>query len=185
MGVKAVNPWEPVELFVNDSKVFSSAPIILLRGQANEVRLEKITPAIAKSISLGLVNDAGLIIGADPDFQKWVEVIDGRVTWTVTAQDGTSGNVHLVAFSREVDEFLDLSGLVVSGRLADELDMKIDGNTASDVAGWFYRDVARTVHYETRDNGIAFAPMGLLTTGMLEIAAVTARDGYECSKKYY
>jgi hypothetical protein len=139
------NPWNPVELFVNGNKVLSNAPIILLRGQANEVRLEKITPAIATSISLGLVNDAGLTIGADPDFKEWEEVIDGRVTWTVTAQDGTSGNVHLMAFSREVDDFLDLSCLVVSASLADELDIKIDDNPVSGDAGWFYRGVSRAV----------------------------------------
>jgi hypothetical protein len=146
MVIKSDNPWEPVEIFVNGDKVQPNTPIILLRGQENEVRLERVTPAIAKSVSLGLVNDSGLTIEADPQLETWVEVTSGSVTWALTPENGKSGRINSVVMRREVDEFLDLACLVISANLADEVKEVVVADYSSPSAhDIFFRNEPRTV----------------------------------------
>jgi hypothetical protein len=164
MGVKALSPWKQARLFINSKEVQWGAPIGLLRGQANTVRVQ-VPPVLGKALSLGLVNDDGLTVGAEPAFNEWVSGIDEQFTWTIAPDAGKSGRIQLVVFSREVDEFWDLACWVISSDLAQEVDkIMVDGVASPPANILFFRNEPKTVT-------VTYAPGSPLPGYPLELKA--------------
>ena len=122
----AENPWKKAKLSIRGKWVDWGSPIVLLRGQANEVKVQA-PPELAVQLSLGLVDGRGLNITAFPDFLDWVDPVNGTFIWTLTPDDGESGGITLVFFSREEQWPWELFCQVLSANLADEMTLKIDG----------------------------------------------------------
>ena len=141
----AASPWEQATLLINGKKVEWRAEFVLLRGQENAVTVSA-PPEIAGAINLGLVEGGGLNIIARPNFGDWVAPVNGRFNWSIIPDAGKSGRITLVFLSREVVEAWEHRSLVISRKLADEVDVKIDGfEVPAQGSIWFYRDKARTV----------------------------------------
>jgi hypothetical protein len=146
MGVNEDSPWKEAKLFVNDKEITWGEPIALFRGEESEVRVE-VPSSIEGALSLGLVNDDALTVGADPAFNDWVPGSDGKFTWKLIPDAGTSGRVQLVVLSREVDEFWTLPCWVISSSLADEVEEIVVADYVSPSApDIFFRNDPRTVN---------------------------------------
>ncbi|WP_338919101.1 hypothetical protein V0M98_16645 [Pseudomonas silesiensis] len=149
MDVNADSPWKQAKLFVNNKEIAWGAPIGLLSGEVNEMRVEA-PPGIKGALSLGLVNDDNLTVGADPAFNDWVPGSDGKFTWTLTPNAFKSGRVQLVVLSREVHEHWGIECRVLSPYLGNEVTMLMDGARipwGAELAGG--RTVALTLDYKT------------------------------------
>ena len=115
------SPWKDASFFINGEPVQWNSPGVgLRRGQSNDFKVN--APGLnGTQISLGLVNDEGLDIEANPAFDAWVSIVDDEARWTLTPAD-KSGRVKLVLISRQVPEFLEFPCWVLSSNLADEVD---------------------------------------------------------------
>jgi len=168
MGVNADSPWKEAKLFVNDREIAWGEPIALFRGEESEVRVE-VPSGIEGALSLGLVNDDELTVGADPAFNDWVPGGDGKFTWTLTLDAGRSGRVKLVVLSREVDEFWDLPCWVISSSLGDEVEEVVVADydpqlppSANDI---FFRNEPRYVSVSYKqDSPLRGYPLQLIAT---------------------
>lgn len=144
-SVLTENPWKQAKLFVNGKNVYWDEEIVLRRGQANTVELEALPP-IVSTLKMELVNDDGLAVGTSPAFGSWVPLTDGKVKWTVTPEQGKSGRVTLVIFSREVVQVCERPSLVLSTHLADEVDKVLVEGAAYPVDGIvLFRDEPQTI----------------------------------------
>ncbi|CAI8842961.1 Minor tail protein [Pseudomonas sp. IT-196MI5] len=113
------SPWEQASFFMNGEQVSWNSPGIgLRRGQSNEL-IVKAPWLNGTKINLGLVNDNGLVIGAEPAFGDWVSVNDGEASWRLTPEN-LSGRVRLVFFTREFDQVHEFPCWVLSANLSDE-----------------------------------------------------------------
>jgi hypothetical protein len=168
MGINADSPWKEAKLFVNDREIAWGEPVALFRGEESEVRVE-VPSSIGGELNLGLVNDDGLTVGADPAFNDWVPGSDGKFTWALTPEAGKSGRVQLVVLSREVDEFWTLPCWVISSSLADEVDEVVvaayDPQRPPSANDIFFRDEPRyvTVSYK-KDSPLRGYPLQLIAT---------------------
>ena len=113
------SPWEQASFFMNGEPVSWNSPGIgLRRGQSNDL-IVKAPWLNGTQINLGLVNDNGLIIEAEPAFGDWVSVNDGEASWRLTPEN-SSGRVRLVFLSREFDQVHEFPCWVLSPDLSDE-----------------------------------------------------------------
>ncbi|WP_413704623.1 hypothetical protein [Pseudomonas sp. Pseusp16] len=151
VATAAPSPWEQATLFINGKQVEWGAELVLLRGQENEVTVEA-PSAIAREINLGLADNGGLEAVASPKFGDWVAPVNGKFIWKITPGAGKSGRITLVFFSREVLVPWESRSLVISGNLADEADVKIEGVAVPAGGNWFYRDKAQTVTLTPKPN---------------------------------
>lgn len=142
--VYADSPWKSAKLTVNGSLISWRSPIVLLRGQAHEVIVE-VAPTIAAQLRLGIVDDEGLTIDVQPADNDWQSPVEGQFKWSLTPDQGKSGRVMLVFYSREVTNNWEHDCRVISPNLADELDLEIDGEPASVDGTYFLRDKSRTL----------------------------------------
>ena len=115
------SPWKDASFFINGEPVQWNSPGVgLRRGQPNDFKVN--APGLnGTQVSLGLVNDEGLVIEAKPAFDAWVSIVDDEASWTLTPAD-QSGRVKLVLISRQVPEFMEFPCWVLSSNLADEVD---------------------------------------------------------------
>jgi len=121
------SPWEQAGFFMNGEQVSWNSPGIgLRRGQSNEL-IVKAPWLNGTQINLGLVNDNGLVIGAEPAFGDWVSIKDGEASWRLTPES-LSGRVRLVFFTREFDQVHEFPCWVLSANLSDEGYATLGGN---------------------------------------------------------
>jgi len=155
----APSPWEQATLLINGKKVEWGAEPVLLRGQENVVAVEA-PPEVAKALNLGLPQNGGLNIVASPNFDEWVDPVNGKFNWKITPEAGKSGRITLAFFSREVEETWEHRSLVISSNLADEIDVKVDDKDASDADIAFLRTNRRNIKLVAKQNspvvGLAF-----------------------------
>ncbi|MGO4309731.1 hypothetical protein AB4Z35_07585 [Pseudomonas sp. KB_15] len=140
----APSRWEQATLFINGKKVEWRAELVLLRGQENEVTVEA-PPVIARALNLGLADNGGLETVASPEFGAWVAPVNGKFTWKITPDTGKSGRITLVFFSREVLVPWEHRSLVISSNLADEVEVKIGGQSVPASGNVFIRGQAQEV----------------------------------------
>jgi len=141
----ASSPWEQATLLINGSIVHWGAELVLLRGQENIISVH--APAeIARELAVSLVESGGLEIDVSPEFQFWVPPVDGTFNWTLIPEDGESGRITLVFYSREVLVPWEHRSLVISENLADEVDQVLVGGAPSPADGaLFFRNEPQTV----------------------------------------
>jgi hypothetical protein len=121
------SPWEQARLIVNGNEVEFGDPMVLIRGETNDISVE--VPAdIAKQLTLELAEATGLTLQATPDFNTPVDPVAGKFSWRISSNDSVSGVVTLVFYSHEVDLPWENRCLVMSDDLSDEVEeILIDG----------------------------------------------------------
>jgi hypothetical protein len=144
--VYADSPWKQADLKVNGVPVTWRSPVLLRRGQANEVTV-KVEPAIAKTLRLALINEEGLNIVAVPADTVWQEpdTVSGEFKWTLTSNEQKSGRVKFVIYSQEVVQPWEHDGRVLSDNLADEAIILIGGVEIPPEGRVFIRGEAQTL----------------------------------------
>lgn len=123
----ATDSWEQSRLFINDKEVPPGEQIILNRGQPTILEVRDV-PGSIKAISLNVVADGGVEIGASPELGEWVETGEGKSAWTINSGGEKSGRVSLVFLSREVDQPWEWACSVMSDQLTDELSISLGGS---------------------------------------------------------
>jgi len=136
-GNSADNPWEQTTLTINKNLMSWGASVLLHRGMENEVIVEA-PPEVARQIRLAWINESGLIIDAQPDFETWVTPVDGKFHWKLTPEQGKRGRGTLVLYSREVNQIRTHEGWVLSQDLSDEVNVLIDGNSVPESGAEFF-----------------------------------------------
>ncbi|EJM93999.1 hypothetical protein PMI33_00287 [Pseudomonas sp. GM67] len=134
------SPWKQAEFKVNDVLVAWRSPVLLRRGQANEVTV-KVEPTIAKTLRLALINEEGLNIVAVPADTVWQQPdpVSGEFKWTITSNEQKSGRVRLVIYSQEVAQPWEHDCRVLSGNLADEVKVLVNGEPVALDSNFFFR----------------------------------------------
>jgi hypothetical protein len=130
VNVYADSPWKGAELTVNGLEVLWNAPIVLFRGQKNELKVK--APAnIANNLKLKVVNDEGLTIQAKPDFDTWAPGANGEVVWELTLGADKSGRIILMVSSEETIQSWDLACWVTPS-LVNDFTLLFDGKPLAD-----------------------------------------------------
>jgi len=130
--------------YINGERVVNDAPMLLLRGQSNKVRLV-VPDLVGKTISLYALDDEGLNPQAQPLFGEWVP-LDGDAEWELTQAEAKSGHLKLVVLSRDVLTTLELDCRVMSSNLVDELEsVKVSGYDNPSAEHLFFRNESRYV----------------------------------------
>lgn len=145
--VHADSPWEQATLRVNDTIIEWEDPIFLLRGQENTVTVE-VPSSIADELQLEWVKVEGLEPVASPAFGTWNQraADTEQFHWTVTPEQGLSGNGKLLFLSHEVLQHWELSCRVVSSNLSDEVEsIEVGGAVSPSDGVLFWRDAPQTV----------------------------------------
>ena len=166
--VYAESPWQQAELKVNGVPVTWRSPVLLRRGQANEVTV-KVEPAIAKTLRLALINEEGLNIVAVPADTVWQEPdpVSGEFKWTVTSNEQKSGRVRLVIYSQEVTQPWEHDGRVLAGDLADEVEVWIDGKPVTSGVNFFFRGRPGVITLEPKEGSSVTDGLGVTLTGVI------------------
>jgi len=155
--------WEEASFCINDEPVpWNSPGIALRREQSNKLTVQ--APWLdGVQISLDLVNDAGLVIGASPAFGQWSPEEGDTAEWTLTPEN-LSGRVRLVFLSREFDQVHEFPCWVMSSNLSDEGYATWRGTVIPIPEGQkeFWPDVSRTLVFRAEpDSPIAGFPLML------------------------
>ncbi|EJM41921.1 hypothetical protein PMI26_03276 [Pseudomonas sp. GM33] len=155
--------WEEASFCINDEPVPWNLPgIALRRGQSNKLTVQ--APWLdGVQIKLGLVNDAGLVIGASPAFGQWSPKEGDTAEWTLTPEN-LSGRVRLVFLSREFDQVHEFPCWVMSSNLSDEGYATWRGSVIPMPEGVkeFWPDTSLTVIFRAKpDSPIAGFPLML------------------------
>lgn len=115
------SPWDKAVLRVDGEIVDKGAKIVMIRGGETTFSLE-IPEDVVQELRLGLGEDGGLQVGAIPEFTSWVKPVGGRFSWKIKPEDGRSGSISLVFYTREPNPSLVASCLVISADLSDEVE---------------------------------------------------------------
>jgi hypothetical protein len=181
--VFADSPWKDATLTVNSELMSWRSPVVLLRGSANEIAVQ-VSPIIASQLKLQLVDGDGVIIAVEPRADEWQLPVDDQFKWTLTPEQAKSGRVTLKFESEDVGRGWEHDCRVVSGNLADELEVVIDDKPSSSDGNFFIRDVTRQVKLTLgKDSPIAGLPMVLereIESGLVD-ADLTSSPGFGVS----
>ncbi|MCP1518347.1 hypothetical protein J2Y74_002657 [Pseudomonas migulae] len=177
--VYADSPWKQAEFKVNGVPVTWRSPVVLRRGHANEVTV-KVESAIAKTLRLALINEEGLNIVAVPADNVWQEPdpLSGEFKWTLTSNEQKSGRVRLVIYSQEVAQPWEHDGRVLAGDLADEVEVRIDGEPATSGVNFFFRGRPGVISLEPKEGSSVTEGLGVtlkhvITSGLDETDLVS------------
>ncbi len=178
--VYAESPWKQAEFKVNGERVEWRSPVLLHRGQANEVTV-KVEPAIAKTLRLALINDEGLNIVAVPADTVWQQPdpVSGEFKWTVTSNEQKSGRVKLVIYSQEVAQPWEHDGRLHAGDLADEVEVRIDGKPVTSGVNFFFRGRPGVITLVSKESssvtvGLEVTLTRVITSGLDEADLVSS-----------
>ncbi|WP_414911355.1 hypothetical protein [Pseudomonas sp. IT-P44] len=172
--VYAESPWKDAELKVNGVRVEWRSPVLLRRGQANEVTV-KVDPKIAKTLRLELIDDEGLDIDALPSSDVWHDPDPETLEfeWTVTSNEEKSGRVRIVFYSRNVTQPWEHDCRVLAGDLADEVEVRIDGKPVTSDVNLFFRSQPRFFTLVPKEgssaiDGLAVTLTCVITSGLVQ-----------------
>ncbi|WGK93241.1 hypothetical protein [Pseudomonas migulae] len=178
--VYAESPWKQADLKVNGVPVTWRSPVLLRRGQANEVTV-KVESAIAKTLRLALINEEGLNIVAVPADTVWQQPdpVSGEFKWTLTSNEQKSGRVRLVIYSQEVAQPWEHDGRVLAGDLADEVEVRIDGKPVTSGVNFFFRGRPGVITLVSKEGssvteGLAVTLTRVITSGLDEADLVSS-----------
>lgn len=178
--VYAESPWKQADLKVNGVPVTWRSPVLLRRGQANEVTV-KVESAIAKTLRLALINEEGLNIVAVPADTVWQQPdpVSGEFKWTLTSNEQKSGRVRLVIYSQEVAQPWEHDGRVLAGNLADEVEVRIDGKPVTSGVNFFFRGRPGVITLVSKEGssvteGLAVTLTRVITSGLDEADLVSS-----------
>ncbi|MHC8309074.1 hypothetical protein ACYZUC_05610 [Pseudomonas sp. GT1P32] len=178
--VYAESPWKQADLKVNGLPVAWRSPVLLRRGQANEVTV-KVEPAIAKTLRLALINEGGLNIVAVPADTVWQQpdLVSGEFKWSVTSNEEKSGRVKLVIYSQEVAQPWEHDGRVLAGDLTDEVEVRIDGKPVTLDGNFFFRSRPGVITLVPKESssvveGLAVTLTRVITSGLDEADLVSS-----------
>ncbi len=151
MTVYEQSPWTEAILTVNGKQVKWNDPIVLLRGENNELTVE-VKPEIATSLQLELVEHGGLSVVALPAFATWTDPVGEKFSWTITPEATKSGHIKLLMLSRDVAAPWELPCRVLSSDLADEVaKIQVNGNDLLPEGILFFRNEPATVTVVAKD----------------------------------
>ncbi|CAI8805002.1 hypothetical protein EMIT0P44_210038 [Pseudomonas sp. IT-P44] len=176
LKVYADSPWENAELKVNGVPVTWRSPVLLRRGQANEVTV-KVEPAIAETLRLELFDEEGLDIDALPSSDVWQgpNPGTGEFEWIVTSNEEKSGRVRIVFYSLEVGQPWEHDCRVLSDNLADEAIILI-GGVEIPPGGWaFVRGEAQTLTVVAKP-GSPLGPFPVMLQWVTGSSGLKAKD---------
>jgi hypothetical protein len=188
--VYADSPWKEAEFKVNGVPVAWRSPVLLRRGQANEVTVE-VESAIAKTLRLALINDEGLNIVAVPADTVWQQPdpVSGEFKWTLTSNEQKSGRVKLVIYGQEVAQPWEHDGRVLANNLADEVEVRIDGKPVTSDVNFFVRDQAGVLTLEPKESNSVIEGLGVTLTRVitsgLDEADLVSSPGFGVSTPDY
>ncbi|PVZ53827.1 hypothetical protein C9422_27265, partial [Pseudomonas sp. B1(2018)] len=183
------SPWKQATLLINGKKVEWGAEPVLLRGQVNDVTVEA-PPEVAKALNLELPQNGGLNIVASPDFGNWVDPDNRKFEWKIKPDDGKSGLITLVFYSRDVEEGWYHRSLVISSNLADEVEVKIGGESVPAGGSVFFRGQAKDVELIPKSGSpIAGYPIALRRTATspllpTDLSSAPVFDDYQTTHKW-
>jgi hypothetical protein len=143
MNLHVVDPWKDAQVYINDVRVAKDAPILLLRGRPNRVRLV-VPDLVGGTISLEALDKEGLNLQANPTFGSWV-LLDDDAEWELNQADAKSGHLTLVVLSRDVNSTLELACWVMSENLEDEVDQVLVEGSVPAGGILFFRDQPQTI----------------------------------------
>jgi hypothetical protein len=185
----AAKSWEQATLLINGKKVEWGTTPLLFRGEENTVAVEA-PDEIARELNLGLPEDGGLNIVASPAFGSWVARVNGKFEWKITPDAGKSGRITLVFYSREMVEVWEHQSLVMSSNLADEVEVKIGGESVPSAGNVFFRGQAKDVELIPKPGSpIAGHPIALTRTAKSplqhnDLSSAPRFDPYQTTHKW-
>lgn len=187
--VYADSPWEGAELKVNGLSVEWRSPVLLRRGQANEVSLKfkEEEDDIIQTIQLQVEGKEGLNIESEPAEDVWVEKdkVSGQFNWTITSKEEKSGRLTLLFVSREVTLPGELNCRVLASDLADEVDVRIDGKTVTSGVNFFFRGRPGVITLEPKEGSSVTEGLGVtlnrVITSGLDEADLVSNPGFGVS----
>lgn len=188
--VYADSPWKEAEFKVNGVPVAWRSPVLLRRGQANEVTVE-VESAIAKTLRLALINDEGLNIVAVPADTVWQQPdpVSGEFKWTLTSNEQKSGRVKLVIYGQEVAQPWEHDGRVLANNLADEVEVRIDGKPVTSDVNFFIRGRPGVITLESKESNSVIEGLGVTLTRVitsgLDEADLVSSPGFGVSTPDY
>lgn len=163
------NPWEAAELSVNGKEIKFGDPLILIRGQVNDL-IVKVPAQMATQLMLGLGDSGGLDVQSVPAFDAPVQSPNQVFSWKVTLGDDVSGVVTLVVYSPDVGLPWALDSRVISADLKDEVSILLDGQVIPEDGAEFTGDQSRvlTLDYLNGDvlDGVPLACHAILLTDL-------------------
>jgi len=138
------SPWDAAKLFINNELVEHGSKITLFRDVENDVTVE-VPPSIARTISLLVPESDDLQFAAKPPFEEWVAPLDDKFNWKLKPNDDKSGHFTMVFFSRETVVPWVHSSRVLSSRLEDEMEVRIEGAEVPPGGNVFLRGIRQKV----------------------------------------
>jgi hypothetical protein len=171
-NIVANSLWEKARIFVDETEVRREDLLWLIREGENKISVEA-PSELGEELRMGLGENGGLQLVAEPLFNSPVQREGGRFNWVVKLKTEQSGCVSLVFYNATVSMPWERKCLVMSADLRKEAEVTIGDKVAPVEGSIFYSDIMQNVtlspHMDSPLNTLRMALERTINTPALSV----------------